>query len=176
MKTILIRILFFSILVLGSCNGKKEKGTSSTQPSVKLTKAEVTRVVKNYFRQKFNDPIISENEGLVRIQGEMELVIFNQNKIFIGKLDKDETLDAIVTYGYEKTNDYAYDRHLILLNQDSLRIVNDFPAAMKIEEITARRVIALIDTSHYDLPHAPCASCQVLMQLRLEGDTLVREK
>ena len=50
----------------------------------------------------------------------MELAIFKQDRIFIGKLDNDETQDAVVTYGYQKTGSMAYDRHLILLNTDSL--------------------------------------------------------
>ena len=106
----------------------------------------------------------------------METSIFKQEKIFIGKLDNDETQDAVVTYGYQKTGSMAYDRHLILLNKDSLRVINDFPAVMKIQEIASRRVVAIADTTPKEMNVAPCPSCQVLMQLKLQGDSLVREK
>jgi hypothetical protein len=176
MKTLIYSAFFLFIIMLSSCNGNKENAMSSAKPIVKVTKAEVTRVVKDYFKQKFKNPIISENEGLVRIQGDLELSIFRQDKIFIGKLDNDETLDAVVTYGYQKTGSMAYDRHLILLNTDSLRIVKDFPAVMKIQEIASKRVIAVIDTAPKQLNAAPCPSCQFLVQLKLQGDSLVREK
>jgi hypothetical protein len=176
MKTLIYSTCFLLIMMLSSCNGKKDNAMSSAIPHAKITKAEVTQVVKNYFKQKFKNPIISENEGLVRIQGDLELGIFRQDKIFIGKLDSDETQDAVVTYGYQKTGSMAYDRHLIILNTDSLRVVNDFPAVMKIEEISSRRLVAVTDTTPKELNAAPCPSCQVLMQLKLVGDSLVREK
>jgi len=176
MKTVIYNSFLLFIILLSSCNGKNENVVSSEKPLVKITKAEVTRAVKNHFRQRFKDPIFSENEGLVRIQGDMELALFRQDKIFIGKLDNDETLDAIVTYGYQATGAMAFDRHIILLNKDSLRVVNDFPAVMNIQEIASRTVIALEDTSPKELNAAPCPSCQVLIQLKLQGDSLVREK
>jgi hypothetical protein len=176
MKTAIYSTFFLFILLLGSCNGKKDNMTTSAKPHDKITKAEVTQVVIKYFKQKFKDPIISENEGLVRIQGFMETSIFKQDRIFIGKLDNDETQDAVVTYGYQKTGSMASDRHLIILNKDSLQVVNDFPAAMKIQEIASKRVIALTDTTPKEVNVAPCPSCQVLIQLKLQGDSLVREK
>jgi hypothetical protein len=176
MKTVIYCTFFLFILMLGSCNGKKDTAGSDSKTPVKVTKAEVTRVVKNYFRQKFKDPIISENEGLVRIQGFMETGIFKQDRIFIGKLDNDETLDAVVTYGYQKTGSMAYDRHLVLLNTDSLRVVKDFPAVMKIMEISSGRVIAETDTTPKELNTKPCPSCIVVVKLKLQGDSLVREK
>jgi hypothetical protein len=176
MKTVIYTTFFLFIMMLSSCNGKKENAMSSAKPHALITKAEVTQVVKNYFKQKFKNPIISENEGLVRIQGDMEISIFKQDRIFIGKLDNDETQDAVVTYGYQKTGSMAYDRHLILLNADSLRVVHDFAAAMKIEEIASKRVIALADTTPEEFNVAPCPSCQVLIQFKLVGDSLVREK
>jgi hypothetical protein len=176
MKNVIYSIFILFLVLLSSCNGKKDNAMSSAKPPIKITKAEVTRVVKNYFKQKFKEPIISENEGLVRIQGDMETGVFKQDRIFIGKLDNDETEDAMVTYGYQKTGSMAYDRHLILLNKDSLRIVNDFPAAMKIEEITSKRVIAETDTSPKELDAEPCPSCLVIIKLKLQGDSLVREK
>ena len=176
MKTVVYSTLFLFVIMLISCNGNKENAMSSAKPPVKITKAEVTQAVKNYFIQKFKNPIISENEGLVIIQGDMEISIFKQDRIFIGKLDNDQTQDAVVTYGYQKTGSMAYDRHLILLNTDSLRVVNDFAAAMKIEEIASKRVIALADTTPKEVNIAPCPSCQVLIQLKLVGDSLVREK
>jgi hypothetical protein len=176
MKTTIYSVFFLFLMMLSSCNGKKDNAMSSSKPHVKITKDEVTRVVKNYFKQKFKEPIISENEGLVRIQGDLEISIFKQDRIFIGKLDNDETEDAVVTYGYQKTGSMAYDRHLILLNTDSLRIVNDFPAVMKIQEIASKRVIAETDTSPKELNAGPCPSCVVLIKLKLQGDSLVREK
>jgi hypothetical protein len=176
MKTLIYSTFILIIMIISSCNGKKDNSMSPAQPPAKITKDEVAQVVKNYFKQKFKEPIISENEGLVRIQGNMELAIFKLDKIFIGKLDNDETQDAVVTYGYQKTGSLAYDRHLILLNTDSLRIVNDFPAAMEIKEIASKRVIALVDTTPKKLDTNPCPSCQFLVQLKLQGDSLVREK
>jgi hypothetical protein len=176
MKTVIYSTFFLFILTLSSCNGKKENAMSSAKPHVKITKAEVTQAVISYFKQKFKNPIIGENEGLVRIQGDMEVCIFKQDKIFIGKLDNDETQDAVVTYGYQKTGSLANDRHIILLNTDSLRVVNDFPAVMKIEEIASKRVIAVVDTTPKEVNTPPCPSCQVLVQLKLDGDSLVREK
>jgi hypothetical protein len=70
----------------------------------------------------------------------------------------------------------AFDRHIILVNKDSLMVVNDFPAVMAIQEIASGKVIALEDTSPKELNVGPCASCQVLIHLRLTGDSLVREK
>ncbi len=156
MKTLTCSILFLFLIILTSCDGKKKNAMTSADPHVKITKAEVTGVVKNYFKQKFKDPIISENEDLVRIQGFMETGIFKQDRIFIGKLDNDETDDAVVTYGYQKTGSLAYDRHLILLNKDSLRIVNDFPAVMQIQGIVSRKLIAVTDTSPKELNADPC--------------------
>jgi hypothetical protein len=176
MKTLIYSCFFLFIILFNSCNGNRENATPSANSPVKVTKSEVTRVVKNYFKQKFKNPIISENEGLVRIQGDMELGIFREDKIFIGKLDNDETLDAIVTYGYQATGAMAFDRHIILVNKDSLRVINDFPAVMAIQEIASGKVIALEDTSPKELNVGPCASCQVLIHLRLTGDSLVREK
>ncbi len=176
MKIVIYSTFFLFLIMLSSCTRNKENAVSSAKPPVKVTKAEVTRVLKNYFKQKFKNPIISENEGLVRIQGDMELGIFSEDKIFIGKLDNDETQDAVVTYGYQKTGSMAYDRHLILLNTDSLRVVNDFADVMKIEEIASKRVIAVKDTSPKELNADPCPSCQFLVQLKLQGDSLVREK
>jgi hypothetical protein len=176
MKTLLFSTLFILTVMFSACNGNKDKAMSSAKPHANITKAEVTRAVINYFKHKFKEPIISENEGLVRIQGDMEISLFKQDKIFIGKLDNDDTQDAIVTYGYQKTGSMAYDRHLILLNTDSLRVVKDFPAVMKIQEIASKRVIALIDTTPKEVNTAPCPSCQVLLKLKLEGDSLVREK
>ena len=174
MKTVIYSTSFLIFMILSSCNGKKENVMSSPKPHVKITKTEVTQLVKNYFKLKFKEPIISENEGLVRIQGDREIAIFKVDRIFIGKLDNDETQDAVVTYGYQKTGSMAYDRHLILLNKDSLRVVNDFPAAMEIQEIASNKVIALIDTSPKQLDASPCPSCQFLIQLKLQGDSLVR--
>lgn len=176
MKTVIYCTFFLFTMVLFSCNGNKNNPISSAKPEVKITKDLVTRTVKNYFKQKFKEPIISENEGLVRIQGYMETGIFKQDRIFIGKLDNDETPDAIVTYGYQKTGSMAYDRHLILLNKDSLRVVNDFPGAMKIVEIASKRVIAETDTTPKEVNAKPCPSCIVLVRLKLQGDSLVREK
>jgi hypothetical protein len=173
MKTLIYSTLIIFIMMLGSCNGKKDNVMTSRGPNANITKAEVTRVVINYFKHKFKEPIISEGEGLVRIQGDMEISIFSQNKIFIGKLDNDATQDAVVTYGYQKTGSMAYDRHLILLNSDSLRVVNDFAAAIKIQEIASKRVIAQADTAPREVP---CPTCQVLIQFKLVGDSLVREK
>jgi hypothetical protein len=176
MKTTIFSTFFLFILMFSSCNGKKDNGMSSAKPHDKITKAEVTQVVIKYFKQKFKEPIISETEDLVRIQGFMETSIFKQDRIFIGKLDNDETQDAVVTYGYQKTGSMAYDRHLILLNKDSLLIVNDFPAAMKIREISSRRVVAVADTTPKEMNVAPCPSCQFLIQLKLQGDSLVQDK
>jgi hypothetical protein len=176
MKTVLYCTFILFTLVLSSCNGKKGNPISSSKPNAKITKAEVTRVVINYFEHKFKEPIISENEGLVRIQGYEETGIFKQDRIFIGKLDNDETPDAVVTYGYQKTGSMAYDRHLILLNKDSLRVVNDFPRVMKIVEIASNRVIAETDTTPKEVNAKPCPSCIVLVRLKLQGDSLVREK
>jgi hypothetical protein len=176
MKTTIYSTIFLCFMVLCSCNGKKNDPAPSEKSHAKITKAEVTRVVKNYFKQKFKEPIISENEGLVRIQGDMEIGIFKQDKIFIGNLDNDETQDAMVTYGYQKTGSMAADRHLILLNTDSLRVVKDFPAAMEIKEIASHMVLALVDTSPKQLDSRPCPSCQFLKQLRLQGDSLVQVK
>jgi hypothetical protein len=176
MKTVIYSTLFLFIMMLGSCSGKKGNATTSAESHAAITKAEVTRVVINYFKQKFKEPIISENEGLVRIQGDMEISIFIQDKIFIGKLDNDETQDAVVTYGYQKTGSMAYDRHLILLNTDSLRVVKDFPAVIKIQGIANKKVFAEVDTTPKEVNTPPCPVCQVLIQLKLEGDSLVREK
>jgi hypothetical protein len=176
MKTVIYSTFFLVLILLSSCNGKKNNEMSSAKPHIKITKAEVTQVVKNYFKQKFKEPIISETESLVRIQGNMEISIFKQDRIFIGKLDNDETEDAVVTYGYQKTGSMAYDRHLILLNKDSLRVVTDFPAVMKILEISSRRVIAEIDTTPKVFNVSPCPSCLELIKLKLQGDSLVREK
>jgi hypothetical protein len=176
MKTVINCAFFLSILLFISCNGKKEQAISSSVPNEKITKAEVTQVVINYLKNKFKDPIISENEGLTRIQGYMETAIFKQDRIFIGKLDSDETQDAIVTYGYQKTGSMAYDRHLIILNKDSLRVINDFPEVMKIEEISSGKVIATKDTTPKKLDTQPCPSCIVMIKLKLQGDSLVLEK
>ena len=176
MKTVIYSTFFLFIVMLSSCNGKKENVMSTVKPPVKITKTQVTQAVISYFKQKFKNPIIGENEGLVRIQGDMEVCIFKQDKIFIGKLDNDETQDAVVTYGYQKTGSLAIDRHIILLNTDSLRVVSDFPAVMKIQEIASKRVIAVVDTTPKEVNTPPCPSCQVLVQLKLEGDSLVREK
>jgi hypothetical protein len=176
MKTLIFKTLLLFLIFFPSCNGNKENSASSAKHTVQTTKTEVSRVVINYFRQKFNQPIISENEGLTRIQGDMEIAVFKQDRIFIGKLDNDETLDAIVTYGYQKTGSLAYDRHIILLNKDSLQIVNDFPAVMQIQEIASRRVSAVVDTTPKKLDTSPCPKCQFLVQLKLQGDSLVMEK
>jgi hypothetical protein len=176
MKTFRYGIFLLMIMLPGSCIGKRDHAGSSVKPHANITKAEVARVVKNYFKQKFRDPVISENEGLVRVQGFMEMGIFSEDKIFIGKLDNDETQDAVVTYGYQKTGSMALDRHLILLNTDSLRVVKDFPRAMTIQEIASRRVIAVADTSPRELNAQPCPSCRMLIEFRLAGDSLVRVK
>jgi hypothetical protein len=176
MKTVIYSTFFLFVMMISSCNGKKDNTMSSAKPHAKITKAEVTEVVKNYFKHKFKEPIISENEGLVRIQGDMETAIFKQEKIFIGPLDDDGTQDAVVTYGYQKTGSMAYDRHLILLNKDSLVVVKDFPAVMKIMDIESKRVIIETDTTPNEPKAAPCPSCIVLMKLKLQGDSLVRER
>lgn len=176
MKTVIYSTFILIIVIISSCNGKKDNAKSTVQYHAKITKTEVVQVVKDYFKHKFKEPIISENEGLFRIQGNQEIAIFKEDKIFIGKLDNDDTQDAVVTYGYQKTGSLAYDRHLILLNTDSLRIVNDFPAAMEIKEIASKRVIALVDTTPKKLDTNPCPSCQFLVQLKLHGDSLVMEK
>lgn len=176
MKTVIYSIFLLFVFLFSSCKGNKENTASSAGSLVKITKTQVTGVVKNYIKQRFKNPIVSENEGLVRIQGDLELAIFDQNKIFIGKLDNDETPDAVVTYGYQKVGSMAYDRHLVILNSDSLRVVKDFQAVMKILEINSRRVIAEVDTTPIEINAIPCPSCQAVIHLKLAGDSLVREK
>jgi hypothetical protein len=173
MKTDIFKVAIMVVLTLSSCNGKWPNSLSRKNHG-KITKAQVTRVVEDYFMHKFKNPVKGENEGLVRIQGDQEICLFKQDKIFIGKLDEDDTDDAIVTVGYQKTGSQAYDRHLILTNRDSLKVVRDFALPIDIQLISKRTVITTMDTSPREMNAGKCPSCRFLVDFKLQGDSLVR--
>jgi len=168
MKTAFYTSCIFYLVIFIACSGKNK----SNQSHNKLTKDEVSGVVKEYLTNKLKNPIEGENEGLIRIQGDEEVCIFSRDKIFIGKLDNNESEDAIVTYGYQKTDEMATDRHIILLNDSVLHVVNDFQYAMTIQGISSRMIIALVDTGKKAMNTAPCALCRELREYKLNGDTI----
>jgi hypothetical protein len=172
MKTIFFSCLFFSVLIFTGCRQKEEPKKS---PGT-ITKAQVAAAAKDYFMHKLKNPVGGENEGFYRIQGDEEMVLFGNNKIFIGKLDNDETEDAVLTYGYSKTGQMAMDRHLVLLNDSGLHVVSDFPKTMTIEGINSRMVVAVVDTGTHYFNSKPCPSCSVEQEFKLVNDSLVRVK
>ena len=169
MKTLIPVCFLFAVLLAIGCGQSKQP----KQSPEKLTKAQVASAVKEYFMRKLRNPVAGENEGLYRIQGDQEICLFSLDKIFIGQLDSNNTEDAIVTYGYEKTDQMAIDRHLILLHDSTLHVVKDFPYAMTVRGINSRMVVAVVDTGKKDLNAIPCSACQELQQLKLVNDSLV---
>ncbi len=169
MKTFFHVCFAISVFLSASCTHQKEPQKATGN----ITKDQVAAAVTEYFKHKLKNPVAGENEGFYRIQGDEELCLFSRDRIFIGKLDDNETEDAIVTYGYEKTGQQAIDRHLILLNDSVLHVVKDFPYAMTIKGINSRTIVAMVDTGKRDLNTIPCPSCRELQQLKLVNDSLV---
>ena len=52
MKTVIYSTFILIIMIISSCNGKKDNAMSSAQPHAKITKTEVTQASKKLFQTK----------------------------------------------------------------------------------------------------------------------------
>ena len=171
MKTLFT--LVFAFFILLSCGtGTQQENAVSESSRLKLNKSQVSAAMKKYLETKFTNPVSAENDGLIRVQGDGALGIMQPYGIFIGKINEDESEDAMVTYVYEETGKPAVTRHVVFLNTDSLRAVTELESDFNILAISKKTIITKIRTDAKDTP-MPCKLCSDTVKYILKGDELV---
>ncbi len=171
-KTIFLTCLI--VLAAGCKQPAEQKTEISADKTIKVTSTAVMEAARNYLQQSVSNPIVSEIDGLLRIQGIGETYILESGAILTGRIDDDNREDAIATCRYEKTGEEVTKAHLILLNPDSLQVITAVTLDMEMMSITNGTIQVLRSTLPPDDPGlVPCPVCVDTLYFRLQNGEFV---
>jgi hypothetical protein len=172
----------FLILFITSCFGeghrKKEIEYEKT-----LRKKEALEIASNYTMSKFKEPrkeigrdgIITISDNQVSIIIEPLHYIINPSQVFVGFINNDNEMDAIVSIASYKGHYLIPSEHLFLTNSDGKLILNRvIESDMKILQVKDSVITAEIRTHSPNSPLYNCASCREVIKYKFRTGELIR--
>ena len=171
------KLMYFSAILFAgfACTSHQQKTNSESE--FEVTSKKILETTENYLSGKLANPTIStEPDGVIDIKSPGMLFTVNPYDINIGKLDEDNTDDALVTYTVSPEGEPKYQKHLIILDRDGYKVVKDFRLEFKVMQIANRRVFAERPKISNDSPAHNCSHCKENVQYQLAGDSLVQVK
>ncbi|MBN2814236.1 MAG: hypothetical protein JXQ80_09180 [Bacteroidales bacterium] len=167
-------LLLLSVLLYACKHDSGSAKKVEAVPTIKVSADAVMKAAKDYLQQSVSNPIVSEIEGLLRVQGVGETYILESGAVLTGRIDDDNREDAIATCRYEKTGEEVTKTHLILLNKDSLQVVTAVTLDMEMMSIANGTIQVLRSTLPPDDPGiVPCPVCVDTLYFRLENGEFV---
>ena len=171
------KLTYYSAILFAGFACSSPQPKTNTDSDFSITSKKILETTESYLSGQLANPSIgTEPNGIIDIKSPGMLFQVNPYDINIGKLDEDNTDDALVTYTVAPEGVPKYQKHLIILDRDGYKVVKDFRLEFKVMQIANRRVFAERPKISNDSPAHDCSHCKENVQYRLAGDSLVQVK
>lgn len=168
------KLTYYSAILFAGFACSSPQPKTNTDSDFSITSKKILETTENYLSGQLSNPSIgTEPNGIIDIKSPGMLFQVNPYDINIGKLDDDNTDDALVTYTVSPEGEPKYQKHLIILDRDGYKVVKDFRLEFKVMQIANRRVFAERPKISDDAPTHNCSHCKENVQYQLTGDSLV---
>ena len=159
----IILYFFYFFLLLASCLSDTGNDNKDSDGAEKI-KRKVFRIAVRYAKEQLKDPgkKILENGAIVFSGSEMEYLV-DPLSIVIGQIDRDTTVDAVITLHIFRNMILTAREHLIMINKGGrLMIATVVNGDMKLLSIKDR--IIYVETSKVD-PDSPYYGCELCKEV-----------
>jgi hypothetical protein len=165
--------ILFIFPLLFSCSDNKSGLRNSADLRIKQ---EVIDLATSYVNGKFKAPAKTvDKDGIITISENQTSYIIDPAKIYMGRIDDDDSDDAIISIDYYHGQYLVLTEHLFLLNTGSkLNFIRAIESDMKILSIKDRVITAEIYTKSRNSPLANCSLCKEVVKYRFKSGELVK--
>ena len=170
------RFLFYLIMIafiLGACT-YCSKGPDRT-PESKIKKKALVIAERYASAQLRNPKKTVSSTGIITLNDDQKKYIIYPSKVFIGLIDKDSNLDALVSIVSLRGQELDQIEHLIILKTNGkFMLIKSIESDMNVLQVKDGIITAQIHTRPRNSPLYYCSSCLEIVKFKFMEGELVK--
>jgi hypothetical protein len=162
-------------ILLGACTQNSQNQRPDTTPESKIKKKALSIAEKYASSQLKNPKETVSATGAISISDDQKRYIIDPSKVFIGLIDDDSKLDALVSVVSLRGQELDLIEHLVILKTNrKLMLIKSIESDMNILQVKDRVITAQIHTRPRNTPLYWCSSCLEIVKYKFQGGELVK--
>lgn len=174
MKTYYLYIAILLSLLPG-CSQNSGTGPAGISSEKKIRK-QVTAVAERYIMSQLNDAKKTAlKDGTITFSNDKKKYVIEPAKIFIGLINDDQNIDAIVTLSTFDNKFQTVSEQLVILKvDDEFKLATSFESDMRIISLKDRIITADVPEHSRSTPLFDCPSCWEVVKFKYSLGELVK--